>query len=82
MWNFKWDARCGERALRAHDSLRDRRLRHEERSRDLAGRQTAEQTERQRNARGLRKHGMARDEDQPQKVVADVVVERVIELRR
>ena len=29
--------RRGERALRAHDALRDRRLRHQERARDLVG---------------------------------------------
>ena len=47
----------------------------EERARDLLGGQAAEQAQRQRDARLGRQHRMAGDEDQPQQVVADVVVE-------
>ena len=43
--------RLGERALGADDALRDRRLGDQERSRDLVGRQAAEQSQRQRDAR-------------------------------
>ena len=43
--------RVGERPLRAHDPLRDRRLGHEEGARDLVGRQAAEQPKRERDPR-------------------------------
>ena len=42
----------------------------------------AEQPQRQRRARLRRQHRMAGDEDQPQQIVADMVVERRIEVRR
>ena len=73
-------SRLGERALGAHDALRDRRLRDEERARDLLGREAAEQPQRQRDARLGREHRVAGGEDQPQQVVADVVVERRVEV--
>ena len=72
----------GERPLGADDALRDRRLGDEKRARDLVGRQAAEQPQRQRDARLGRQHRMARGEHQPQQVVADVVVERGVEIRR
>ena len=74
--------RLGQRPLGAHDPLRDRRLRDEERARDLVGRQAAEQAQRQRDARLGREHRVAGGEDQAQQVVADVVVERGVEIRR
>ena len=76
------DARLGERALGADDPLRDRRLRDEERARDLLGRQAAEQAQRERDARLGREHRVAGDEHEAQQVVADVVVERGVEVRR
>jgi hypothetical protein len=69
------DLGLGERPLGAHDPLRDRRLRDEERARDLVGREAAEQAQRQRDARLGREHGVARDEDEAQEVVAHVVVD-------
>src|SRR5262249_34211075 len=69
-----------ERALRADDALRDRRLGDEERARDLVRREPAEETERQRDAGLGREDGMARDEDEAQEIVADGVVDGRVEV--
>jgi len=74
--DFEGDAGFGERTLRSHDPLRDRRLGGQERTRDLVGGEAAEQTQRQRDSRLARQHGMTRDEHQPQQVIADVVEHR------
>ena len=74
-------ARFRKRALGPHDTLCDRRFRHEKRSRDLIGRQAAEQAQRERGAGFARQHGMAGDEDQPEHVITDMIVERSIEIR-
>ena len=79
--HLEGDARLGEGALGADDALRDGRLRDEEGARDLAGRQPPEQAERERDARLGREHRVARDEDEAQEVVADVFVERGVEVR-
>ena len=76
------DPRLGEGPLGPDDALGDRRLRDEERARDLVGRQAAEQAQRERDARLRREHRMAGREDQAQEVVADVVVEGRVEIRR
>src|SRR4029079_8010811 len=76
------DARLGERPLRADDPLRDRRLRDEERAGDLLGRQAAEEAQRERHARLEREDRVARHEDEAQEIVAEVLVERALELRR
>ena len=52
-----------QRALGAHDALRDGRLGDEEGAGDLLGGQAAEQPQRQRDARLGRKHRMAGGED-------------------
>ncbi len=44
-------ARFGERALGAHDPLRDRRFGHQKRARDLRGTEPAQHAQRQRGAR-------------------------------
>ena len=75
-------ARLGQRPLGAHDPLRDRRLGDEEGARDLVGREAAEQPQRQRHARLGREHGMTGDEHEPQQIVADVVVERGLDVGR
>ena len=72
----------GEGPLGPDDALGDRRLRDEERPRDLLGRQAAEQAERERDARLGGEHRMAGREHEPQEVVADVVVEGRVEIRR
>jgi len=74
------DAFLRERPLRANDALRDRRFGDEERARDLVRREAAEETERQRDAGLGREHGMARDEDEAEEVVADGVVDRRVEV--
>ena len=80
--DLEGDARLGQRALGADDALGDGRLGDEEGARDLLGRQAAEQAQRERDARLGREHRMAGGEDQAQQVVADVVVERGVEIRR
>ena len=79
--DLEGDALFGERPLGPDDALGDGRLRDEERPRDLLGRQAAEQAERERDARLGGEHRMAGREDEPQQVVADVVVERRVEIR-
>src|SRR5581483_8342343 len=73
-WDLERDALLGERPLRSHDPLRDRRLRDQERSRDLFGREATEETEREGDARVAREHGVAAREDEAEEVVADLVV--------
>ena len=80
--DLEGDARLGERPLGPDDALGDRRLRDEERARDLVGRQTAEQAERERDARLGREDRMAGREHEAQQVVADVVVDGGVEVRR
>ena len=69
-----------QRALGAHDALGDGRLRREEGARDLVGGQAADHPQRQRRAGLARQARMAGGEDQPQQFVADVVVERGVEI--
>ncbi len=63
----------GERALGARDPLGHRRLRGEEAAGDLGGGEPADQPQGQRGARLGGERGVAREEDQPQDVVLDVV---------
>ena len=79
--DLKRDVCVGEGPLGPHDALGDRRLRNQERAGDLVGRQTAEQAQRERDARLGREHRMTGDEHQAQEVVADVFVERGFEIR-
>src|SRR5207253_8842454 len=53
---------------------------NEEGSRDLLGLQTSDQTKRERNLCLGCEHGMARDEDQAQQVIAEIVVESRIQI--
>ena len=73
-------ALVGQRALGAHDALGDGRLRHEEGARDLLGLETGDEPQGQRHLRLPAEHRMAGGEHQPQQVVADVVVERGVEV--
>ena len=59
---------------------RDGRLRHQECARDLLGGEAADHAQRQRHARLLRQQRMAGGEDQPQQLIADIVVKRGIEI--
>ncbi len=83
------DTGFGERPLGPHDPLRDGRLRDEEGAGDLVRRQAAEEAERERDTRFRGQDRVAGDEDEPQQVVADVVigidpdpVERRVAVRR
>ena len=58
------DARLPDLALRPHEPLGHRGLRHEERAGDLAGRQTGEGTQRQRHPGLDRQRRVAAREDQ------------------
>ena len=68
--------------LRAHNSLRNGRLRLQEAARNFVGRQSAEEAQRERHARLGRQDRMAGGENQPQQIVADIVVERGIDIGR
>ena len=72
--------RLGQGALGAHDSLGHRGLGHEERPGDLRRGEPAQQPERQCDSGVGREHRMAGREHEPQQVVADVVVERGVEI--
>ena len=76
------DPGLGERALGADDPLGDGRLRDEERARDLLGGQPSEQAQREGNPRLDGENRMAGDEHQAQEIIADVVVDRLVEVRR
>ena len=80
--DLEGDPRLGERALGPDDPLGDGRLGDQEGARDLVGRQTSEQPQRERDPRLGREHRMAGDEHEAQQVVADVVVDRGVEVRR
>ena len=66
--------RVGERAFGTDDAVCDSRLGHEKRARDLVRCEPADQAQRERKLRLGAQHGMARRENQAEKIVADVVV--------
>ena len=74
--NFVGHVCIGECAFGADDALRDRRLGHEKGACDFVGGEAADQAQRERELRVGAEHGMARRENQAEKVVANVVVER------
>jgi len=57
--------------LRAHEPLRHRRLRHEERARDLVRRQSAQRSQRERDLGIERKGRVAAGEDELKALVGD-----------
>ena len=63
------DAGAADLSLGAHQALRHRRRRHEERARDLLGRESPEGAERQGDLRLDGERGVAAGEDQPEAVV-------------
>ena len=79
--NLEGDVGLGESPLGPDDALGDSRLRHEECTRDLLGRQTSEQAEGERDPRLRRENRMAGREHQAQEVVSDVIVDRAVEIR-
>ncbi len=78
--NLEGHLLLGQRALGAYDALGNGRLGDQEGARDLVGGQAADQAQRQGHARLGGEHRMAGGEDEAQQVVADVVVERGIEV--
>src|SRR2546421_8801893 len=80
-WDLEGDAGHGEGALGPDDSLGDRRFRDQKGASDLFGLETAEQAERERDPGLGGEHRMAGDENQPQKVVADVLAEGGLQVR-
>jgi hypothetical protein len=74
------DARLGESLLGPDDSLGDGRLRDEERARDLGGLEAPDQPERERNARLGRENRVTGREHEAEEVVADVIVDRSVEI--
>ncbi len=72
--DFEGNVRFGERALGAHDALRDGGLRSEKGAGDLRRGEAAEQAKGERDARLRREHGMAGDEDEAEQIVFDVAV--------
>lgn len=80
--HLEGDAPLRERPLRPHDPLRDGGLRDEERAGDLVRLEAAEQTQRERDARLRREHRVAGREHEPEQVVAHVVVDRRLDVRR
>ena len=73
--------RVSERPLGPDDSLCDRRLRNEKSACDLVSRQAAEETKGERSARFARQSRVTGHKDQAEHVVANVVIERGVELR-
>ena len=66
----------------AHDALRDGRLRHQVRARDLRSSKAAEQPQRQRDPSLHAQHRVTRREDQSQQVVVDVIGKGAVEVDR
>ncbi len=71
----------GECSLGANDALSDGRLGCEESARDFVGGESAEQAERESHARLGGENRVTGYEDEAQEVVADIIVERGIEIR-
>jgi hypothetical protein len=71
------DLLVGQCPLGADDALRDRGLGDQERPGYLVRGQAADQAQGQRGARLGGQHRVARDEDEAQQVVADVVIHLV-----
>ena len=62
--------RVGERAFGTDDAVCDSRLGHEKHARDLVRGEPADQAQRERKLRLVAQHGMARRENQAEKIVA------------
>jgi len=80
--DLEGDARLGEGPLGPNYSLGDGRLGDEECTCDLLGRQTSQQAERECNACLGGENRMTGCEHEAQEVVADVIVDRGVEIGR
>ena len=63
----------------ARDPLAQRLFRHKIRTRDLRGGKAADQAQRERDASVHPEHGMARGEDEPQHVIIDHLIQRLLQ---
>ncbi len=72
----------GEGPLRADDALGDARDGDDEPARDLLGRETTEHPKGERDACVRRQDRMARHEDEAEEIVADVFVDRGVQVVR
>src|SRR6266481_3536887 len=79
--DLEGNARLAEGSLGPNDALGDRGLWDQKGARDLIRSQAAEQAQSERNARLGRENRMAGYEHEAQEVVADVIVERGLEIR-
>ena len=68
-----------EGLLGARDPLAQRLFRHKKRTGDLRRGEAADQAQRKRDASFHRKHGMARGEDEPQHVIVDHLIQRLLQ---
>lgn len=78
--DFEWRTRLCQRPLRPDDPLRDGRLRDEKRPRNLVCRQSPKEAQSEGRAHFGGKYRMAGDEDQPEKIVPDMVVRTLFDL--
>ena len=78
--HFERHALIAQRPLGTNDALLDGRLGKEEGPGDLFGGQAAEQAQRQRRLRLGRQDRVAGDENETEQIVAELVVERCIEI--
>ena len=77
-WQLERDALGGQGPLGSRDPLSRSRFRDQQSPRHLRGRQAAEQAQGQGDPRLRREDRVAGGEDQPEQVVADVVVQDVV----
>ena len=80
--HFEGDLRIGQRALGAHDALRDRSARGRGRRARSRRRQSTDSRRVSATRASVEQHRVTGGEDQPQQIVADVVVERRLEIGR
>ena len=80
MRNFERHILLAQGPLGADDPLGDGRLGDQEGTSDLVGRQAAKQAQRERDARIGGKHRVAGGEHKTQEIVANLIVERGVEI--
>ena len=78
--HFEWYPRFTERLFCSNDSLLNRGGRHEKRASNFLGRQSAKQSQCQCNARFGTQYRVTRRKDQSEQIVADIVVNRCVEI--
>lgn len=79
IWLYVDPARVAQVVTNLSDPLAQRLFGHEKRTRDFRRGEAADQAQRERDASFHRKHGMARGEDEPQHVIIDHLIQRVLQ---